>query len=397
MIDLPRFIGKAISGFIVSALEDSTLPVTTPDGYTRYPEPKDEPSVNPIIVHDWSFFWDVMLGYDLGFADSYVKGKWDHPDLTALFEHLSLKSNEGEFSFLANFAPKKAYAKLLQAFKSANTVKSAKQNIQAHYDKSNKFFGAFLDPTMTYSCAIFEKNSDNLETAQRTKLNSLLKLAPVQPGDNILDIGCGWGSLTIMAAQAYQANVLAVTLSKQQYQFCCERIRRLSLESLIRVELEDYRNIEGTFSHIYSIEMLEALGHKGIMEFFEKCSSLLQRGGTLQVQAITIPNQRYQSYRKNCDFIQKYIFPGGLLPSSERIMHAASNAGLKLTDSTSTQSNYSKTLAHWRKNLVDNKEYLFEMGFEPLEIRLFLYYFSYCEGGFRAGHIDNIQFSFLKR
>ena len=133
------------------------------------------------------------------------------------------------------------------------------------------------------------------------------------------------------------------------------------------------------------------------MEFFEKCSSLLQRGGTLQVQAITIPNQRYQSYRKNCDFIQKYIFPGGLLPSSKRIMHAASNAGLKLTDSTSTKSNYSKTLAHWRKNLVDNKEYLSEVGFEPLEIRLFLYYFSYCEGGFRAGHIDNIQFSFLKR
>tara|TARA_B100001123_G_C15295556_1_gene1019049 strand:- start:1034 stop:2200 length:1167 start_codon:yes stop_codon:yes gene_type:complete len=386
----------ALSNILGKKLLEESIDIITPDGQSILSRTNTSNAAHTLVVNKWSFFWDMLTGYDLGLAESYIKGKWDHNDLTSLFKYLASKTADNNLPSIGNIAPKKMYARLVQRFKSTNSIKWAKRNISQHYDMSNDFFKTFLDPSMTYSCGIFETSTSSLEDAQYQKINTLIERSKLSSSDSILDIGCGWGSLSTTIASNHGANVTAVTLSQRQYEYFHNLLKKNDLKGNVDLQITDYRFIKGQFDHIFSVEMLEAVGHKGTQEFFQKCASLLKNGGTLQIQVITIPHSRYDAYKNNCDFIQKYIFPGGLLLSLETIKHAAHAAGFTIYNESSIGLHYAKTLSHWRKNFMQNYDTILELGFEATDIRRFLYYFCYCEGAFLSDAIDDHQLSFRK-
>ena len=391
-----KLFGMALSNILGKKLLEESIDIITPDGQSILSRTNTSNAAHTLVVNKWSFFWDMLTGYDLGLAESYIKGKWDHNDLTSLFKYLASKTADNNLPSIGNIAPKKMYARLVQRFKSTNSIKWAKRNISQHYDMSNDFFKTFLDPSMTYSCGIFETSTSSLEDAQYQKINTLIERSKLSSSDSILDIGCGWGSLSTTIASNHGANVTAVTLSQRQYEYFHNLLKKNDLKRNVDLQITDYRFIKGQFDHIFSVEMLEAVGHKGTQEFFQKCASLLKNGGTLQIQVITIPHSRYDAYKNNCDFIQKYIFPGGLLLSLETIKHAAHAAGFTIYNESSIGLHYAKTLSHWRKNFMQNYDTILELGFEATDIRRFLYYFCYCEGAFLSDAIDDHQLSFRK-
>ena len=391
-----KLFGMALSNILGKKLLEESIDIITPDGQSILSRTNTSNAAHTLVVNKWSFFWDMLTGYDLGLAESYIKGKWDHNDLTSLFKYLASKTADNNLPSIGNIAPKKMYARLVQRFKSTNSIKWAKRNISQHYDMSNDFFKTFLDPSMTYSCGIFETSTSSLEDAQYQKINTLIERSKLSSSDSILDIGCGWGSLSTTIASNHGANVTAVTLSQRQYEYFHNLLKKNDLKRNVDLQITDYRFIKGQFDHIFSVEMLEAVGHKGTQEFFQKCASLLKNGGTLQIQVITIPHSRYDAYKNNCDFIQKYIFPGGLLLSLETIKHAAHAAGFTIYNESSIGLHYAKTLSHWRKNFMQNYNTILELGFEATDIRRFLYYFCYCEGAFLSDAIDDHQLSFRK-
>ncbi len=391
-----KLFGMALSNILGKKLLEESIDIITPDGQSILSRTNTSNAAHTLVVNKWSFFWDMLTGYDLGLAESYIKGKWDHNDLTSLFKYLASKTADNNLPSIGNIAPKKMYARLVQRFKSTNSIKWAKRNISQHYDMSNDFFKTFLDPSMTYSCGIFETSTSSLEDAQYQKINTLIERSKLSSSDSILDIGCGWGSLSTTIASNHGANVTAVTLSQRQYEYFHNLLKKNDLKGNVDLQITDYRFIKGQFDHIFSVEMLEAVGHKGTQEFFQKCASLLKNGGTLQIQVITIPHSRYDAYKNNCDFIQKYIFPGGLLLSLETIKHAAHAAGFTIYNESSIGLHYAKTLSHWRKNFMRNYDTILELGFEATDIRRFLYYFCYCEGAFLSDAIDDHQLSFRK-
>ncbi len=396
MNTISTYIGKLLYKKVLSNFSKAGIPITTPDGI-RHVFDNGNRSVDPIQVNDWSFFTDLVYGYDLGFAKSYIDGKWTHSDLTELFEYISITSGQEKRQLISKIAPLKIYSKIIQSFRVRNTRKQSRNNIKSHYDISNEFFSCFLDPSLTYSCAIYNETSDSLEEAQAEKINVMMKSAPVKADDHILDIGSGWGNLPIIAASDYGAKVSAITLSESQHNYSKGKFANLGLNDAIDIQLLDYRDLSGKYDHIFSVEMVEAIGHKGISDFFSKCATLLRTDGTLQLQVITIPDERYESYRKNCDFIQKYIFPGGLLLPTGLIKQSASDCGFEIYRESEIGSHYPKTLITWQKTLEKNRQLIHDLGFDDNDYRRFFYYFSYCAGAFKSGHISNFQFSFKKK
>ena len=396
MNTISTYIGKLLYKKVLSNFSKAGIPITTPDGI-RHVFDNGNRSVDPIQVNDWSFFTDLVYGYDLGFTKSYIDGKWTHSDLTELFEYISITSGQEKRQLISKIAPLKIYSKIIQSFRVRNTRKQSRNNIKSHYDISNEFFSCFLDPSLTYSCAIYNETSDSLEEAQAEKINVMMKSAPVKADDHILDIGSGWGNLAIIAASDYGAKVSAITLSESQHNYSKGKFANLGLNDAIDIQLLDYRDLSGKYDHIFSVEMVEAIGHKGISDFFSKCATLLRTDGTLQLQVITIPDERYESYRKNCDFIQKYIFPGGLLLPTGLIKQSASDCGFEIYRESEIGSHYPKTLITWQKTLEKNRQLINDLGFDDNDYRRFFYYFSYCAGAFKSGHISNFQFSFKKK
>ena len=396
MTEMSESLGKRLSPLILPRFKGAGVLVETPDGAVHQLENDDSKEINTITIKKWSFFYDLLLGYDLGFAESYINEKWECGNLPSLFKYLSKSAPDNSISRLSNYFPRKIKSRIWQQIRSSNTLKWAKRNIEAHYDLSNEFFSTFLDPSMTYSSGIYDSDDENLSVAQNRKLETLLSNCKINDGDQILDIGCGWGSLMRKAASDYNCKVTGITLSKNQYKYTSNLLNTHNLADKTKIMLMDYRELENKFNHIFSIEMLEAVGHKGINDFFKKCSQLLNKKGTIQVQVITIPDERYDSYRRNCDFIQKYIFPGGMLPSLQIIRKAAQENGFEILKMRSLRSDYVRTLRAWRDNLYSNRRDWKNPGFDNSDYRKFEYYFSYCEGGFDSGHIDNYQISFKR-
>tara|TARA_B100001142_G_C14325435_1_gene652055 strand:+ start:899 stop:2071 length:1173 start_codon:yes stop_codon:yes gene_type:complete len=390
-MNLTNILGKLIHPLILKSLKNLPINIKLPNGKFI-----SNDSVKEITVYEWSTFWDILWAYDIGFSHAYLKGKWDTDDLPGIFELLS-QTNNNEYSIVSGFALGKIPSIISQRIRSSNSIKSAPKNIQDHYDLSNDFFKGFLDKSMTYSSAMFSEETKTLHDGQLKKIDNLLNKAEIKKESSILDIGCGWGGLITRASKQFDCQVTGITLSKNQYQFSQELISELSAESKVSVELKDYRLINQKFDHIFSVEMLEAVGHKGINEFFHKCSQILNNEGTLQIQVIIIPDERYEIYRKNCDFIQKFIFPGGLLPSLQYIEESAKSYGFKITEKISLRTDYAKTLGYWSENLSKNWNSLNELGFSEMDFRKFQYYFAYCQGAFTSGHIDNIQLSFSRQ
>ncbi|MEE2885015.1 MAG: cyclopropane-fatty-acyl-phospholipid synthase family protein [Chloroflexota bacterium] len=389
---LGETIGRALAPVVLKNMSSLGVKVTTPDGNSINGEKGDSFSTSGIEVTDWSFFVDLILGYDLGLADAYINRKWNSGNLPGLFKFLASRSHDKRFDKYWNLAPWKIIARVKQSIRSTNSLKWAKKNISAHYDMSNEWFSLFLDSRMNYSCAEFSCVEDNLDQAQDRKLDFLLSNSNIKENDHILDIGCGWGGLIFKAAKDYGCKATGVTLSRNQYEYCSMLVEKLDLSDRVKILLQDYRSLNGKFDHIYAIEMLEAVGHNGLRDFFNKTDELLQDSGTLNLQVITVPDDRYEEYRKNCDFIQKYIFPGGLLPSERSIKYSAStNSDFVIKTNRSIGEFYPKTLINWRNNLFGNLKNAQRIGFSENDIRRFDYYFSYCAGAFEAQHIDNRQ------
>ena len=278
-----------------------------------------------------------------------------------------------------------------------NTRSGSRENIAAHYDLGNEFFELFLDPTMMYSSALFSDPAMTLESASEAKLDEICRQLELSPDDHLLEIGTGWGGMAIHAAKHFGCRVTTTTISAQQYEYACERVQQEGLEGQISLLCEDYRNLSGDYDKLVSIEMIEAVGYEFYENYFETCTRLLKHDGKMVIQAITIADQRYQQAKDSVDYIKRYIFPGGCLPSVTVIAgHVASNTDMQIVHLRDITEDYAITLSHWRERFMDKLDALGAMGFDEEFIRLWEYYLCYCEGGFRERIISTVQLTLAK-
>ena len=382
-------------------MELGQLMITLPDGEVLRYGRKDGNVEAAIRINDKRFFKRCILFGDIGFGESYVDGDWDTDDLTKVIEWMILNvenhptlmaddKNKTKVNFL------KIFNKMYFALR-ANTVQGSKKNITDHYDLGNEFFKLFLDPTLTYSSAYFKNSQLNLQDAQISKYDALCQKLRIKSSDHVLEIGSGWGGFAIYAAKKYNCRVTTITISNKQYEFAIERIKQEKLDHKIQVQLVDYRHATGLYDKIVSIEMIEAVGDKFLSAFFGQCQNLLKKNGLLGLQMILSPDHRYDSFRKNVDWIQKHIFPGSLLPCLSVIQQAIAQTGkLCLFDYEDITPSYVKTLAIWRGNFNQNLAQVRSLGFDERFIRKWNYYKSYCEAAFHMRNISVVQAVFTR-
>ncbi|WLD59521.1 cyclopropane-fatty-acyl-phospholipid synthase family protein [Salinispirillum sp. LH 10-3-1] len=348
-----------------------------------------------VEIRDNAVYKEFVLGGGLGAAEAYVMKLWDTHDLTAVVQVFArnlkaLESNKLMVSF------RKALSWLDHQF-NRNTINQSRRNIAAHYDLGNDLFEKFLDPQMMYSAAMYPAASASLEDAQTFRLHRICQKLDLQPQDHLLEIGTGWGGMAIFAAKHYGCRVTTTTISQQQYDYAARRVAEEGLEDRITLLLQDYRLLTGEYDKLVSLEMIEAVGHEYLSTYFKKCDTLLKPNGAMLLQAITIADQRYDYYRKSVDFIQKYIFPGGALPSISRMANEVS----KVTQMTVKHMedfgpHYARTLKDWRERFNRQSEQLHELGYDESFQRLWNYYFAYCEGGFWERNIGVAQLLLAK-
>lgn len=335
-----------------------------------------------MVVHDPSLYIDFIRGGSVGASEGYLTQKWSSPDLTAVIRVCARSQNTLDDIENNGSLINKLKGKLLH-YQNTNTQAGSKKNILAHYDLGNDLYTRFLDPEMMYSCAIYSPQHSTLEQAQILKLKTICDKLNLKPSDTLIEIGTGWGALAIYAASNYGCKVTSTTISEEQYSYAQARVKSLQLDDRITLLKQDYRLLEGTYDKLVSIEMIEAVGHAFMPSFFEKCNSLLKPNGKMLIQAITIADQRYDSYRQNIDFIQKYIFPGGCLPSvSVMSEHIAKSTDMMIDNIEDIGLHYARTLNDWRVKFDDNWADIESFGYDEAFKRLWHYYFGYCEGAF---------------
>ena len=344
-----------------------------------------------IVVKDLSCYSKMMLGGSIGAGEAYMQGLWTSPDLTKVIQVLAreqavLDKLEKRFArFMA--IPSWIYHKARK-----NTQSGSKKNILEHYDLGNDMYEQFLDKEMLYSSAIYPHNNADLDQAQRHKLDMICQRLDLKQGESLLEIGTGWGALAIYAAQNYGAHVTTTTISDAQYDYTKARIEELGLSHQITLLKKDYRDLTGQYDKLVSIEMIEAVGHEYLASFFKTCNKHLAPHGKMLIQAITISDQRYHSYRKGVDFIQRYIFPGGCLPSvSIMTNNLSKKTDMVVTELHDIGQDYAKTLNHWHQRFDDALDKVKKLGYDDTFIRLWTFYFSYCEGAFLERRISTVH------
>ena len=344
-----------------------------------------------IKIHNPKFYFNIIRGGSNALAESYIKNDFETSNLPSLIE-LTAKNIDvtHKFSGILNVS---SLNNIFRNLFLSNTRKKSAQYISKHYDLGNEFFSTWLDKTLTYSCGIFEKPEQELEKAQINKYNKLIDLIKPKPGDKILEIGCGWGGFAEHLAKNYDVNLDCITISKKQFEFTKNRINRLKLNNKVKVKFLDYRDLKDKYDAIASIEMIEAVGEKHLNKYFSTIKSNLKPNGVGAIQAIIIKDELFNRYRKNQDFIQKYIFPGGFLPSLQSIKDYSKKTGLILKGYNSYGPHYSQTLSKWRQNFIGSWNNISKQGFDSSFKKIWDFYFSYCEAGFRSKNIDLIQFS----
>ena len=323
----------------------------------------------------------------VGFAESYLKGEWTSSDLESLLEIMVTNLPE---AFSAKSKIHLTYNRIIHFFRE-NTKSRAKKNIQYHYDLGNDFYKLWLDKTMTYSSAIFKNEKESLAEAQENKYQLLIDSLDIKPHHKVLEIGCGWGGFAEYAAKKVGCTIKGITISPSQLKFATNRIKELNLDNKVSLELCDYRDLKGKYDRVVSIEMIEAVGEKYWRNYFKKIKDVLKKDGLAGIQVILINNKSYQKYSKSVDFIQKYVFPGGMLPSQEKLNENYVNAGLIEINSHSFGKSYAKTLTIWHKEFLNSLPYIKKLGFDIKLERIFKYYFSYCKAGFNSERIDVAQ------
>jgi len=344
-----------------------------------------------IEVMDPSFYGDIAFAGSVGAGEAYMRGSWQCEDLVSLVRIL-LRNRD----VLDNMEKGTAWLTLsIQRFLhwiNRNTRKGARRNISAHYDLGNDFFALWLDETMMYSSAIFEHRDQTLADAQRHRLDVVCRKLDLEPDDHVIEIGTGWGGFAIHAAQNYGCRVTTTTISKQQYEMACQRVQQAGLQDRIELLLEDYRDLEGRYDKLVSIEMIEAIGSAQYDTYFGQCSRLLKPGGRMLIQAITIHDDQYAYAQKNVDFIQRYIFPGSCLPSLAVMNETITRVSdMLVTDVEDIGRDYALTLNHWRRNFFEHIQEVIDMGYPEEFIWMWEFYLCYCEGGFIEGAISDVH------
>ena len=375
----------------LSSIQKGCIFMVLPDGngkiFGNYLSPKHA----TLQVRNYKFFNRVLLGGDIGFGEAFVDGDWESEHLTTLLK-VFIENQDILDTAVVNKAWIGRLFNRLVHLKRRNTLSQSLKNIEAHYDLSNDFFRTFLDSSMMYSSAIFQHPGETLEEAQKHKLHTIIQKARITSDDHVLEIGSGWGSFAIEAVRETGCRVTSITLSKEQLELARERVREAGLQDRIHFKLCDYRKMEGSFDKIVSIEMLEAVGHENFGIFFEVCDRLLKTNGLVVIQVISIADQRYETYRKNCDWIQKHIFPGGVLPSltvlSQTMMK---HSHFIVEDLENIGIHYARTLREWQKRFIANQEKVEKLGFDRKFQRKWVYYFSYCEAGFAERILNDIH------
>jgi cyclopropane-fatty-acyl-phospholipid synthase len=350
--------------------------------------------IGRLVIKDFRFVRRVLAGGDIGFGEGYMAGEWDSPDLSALLEVFTL--NFDRLERLVSGNPWIRTANFLAHSFNRNSRRGSRRNIHAHYDLGNAFYARWLDPSMTYSSARFERPDQTLGEAQKAKYAALARQIDLQPGHKVLEIGCGWGGFAEFAAGDLGASVTALTISPAQCEFARERLFRAGLADRAEVRLLDYRDVEGRFDRVASIEMFEAVGEAYWPRYFRKIQEVLSPGGRAGLQIITIRDELFRVYRQRSDFMRKYIFPGGMLPSEARLRQETARAGLEWGAINRFGQNYARTLAEWGARFEVAWDDIRTLGFDERFRRLWRFYLSYCEAAFRTGRTDVVQLSLAR-
>jgi cyclopropane-fatty-acyl-phospholipid synthase len=351
----------------------------------------DKEIVADIKINTPKFYFNILKGGSTGLAECYVRDEFSTSNLTSLIE-LTARNIDltHRFSGILNI---RFLKNLFRNFFYSNTRSKSKEYISKHYDLGNEFFSIWLDKTLTYSSAIYNKPNDDLANAQLNKYNKLIDIIKPKSGDKVLEIGCGWGGFAEHLAKNHDIKLDCITISKKQLDFTKKRIFNAGLNEKVEIKFLDYRDLKGKYDSIASIEMIEAVGEKYLNKYFSTIKENLKPGGIGAIQAIVIKDELFDRYRKNEDFIQKYIFPGGFLPSLQSIKSHCKQSGLELTGCNSYGSHYSNTLKEWRGNFARSWKDISKQGFDSSFKKIWDFYFSYCEAGFKSKNIDLIQFS----
>lgn len=372
-------------------MKGAALTLVDFDGQTQKLGDVDARLHAEVIVRHPGFYRRILTGGSIAAAEAYIDGWWDSPDLTNVIRVVcrnlpALDRLESKVGWIANIATKFAH------WKNRNTKENSKSNISAHYDLGNDLYERFLDQEMLYSSGIYESDTDTLERAQFQKMDRLCQRLQLKPTDHLIEIGTGWGGMAIHAAKHYGCKVTTTTISNEQYEWAKSRVEQEGLGDKITLLKKDYRDLEGQYDKLVSIEMIEAVGKQFLTTYIKKCESLLKPNGLMAIQAITIADQRYERYSNNVDFIQKHIFPGGFLPSVSVLLDQFTRqSDLVVRDLKDIGLDYAKTLQQWHQRFNDNLNALAELGYDERFARLWRYYFCYCEGGFRERTISTVQ------
>lgn len=375
----------------LNGITGGTIRVGDTEGYTEFGS-----SASGGIDAEWTikspeFYRHAATGGSLGVAESYLQGHWETDDLTALLRLLCRNLNRisGAEQGLASLG--KLLARVAH-WADRNTRRGSLNNISRHYDLGNEFFQLFLDPTLMYSSAFFETDASTLHDASIAKLDRICRKLDLQPSDNVLEIGTGWGGFALHSVQNYGCSLTTTTISQEQLSKATQRVEAAGISDRVRLLDADYRDLTGQFDKLVSIEMIEAVGAEFLDDYFKQCGRLLKPGGRFVLQGIVMPEQRYESYRRSVDFIQKYIFPGGFLPSVSAIQDSVGRtSSLRLESVEDLSPHYARTLSQWRSRFFERIDDVRALGFDDRFIRMWEYYFCYCEAAFREQAVGVVQ------
>jgi len=384
---LPRYFGHVFE--MASDMQNGRLDFRMPDGRVFRAQGRNAGPVAELDIHNPDIFARLIREGDLGFCEAYLEGWWTTPDLQAFMDLLHAGNDEIYDGFPG--------MKLLRAFENlrhwlrSNSKRQARKNISHHYDLGNDFYGLWLDETMTYSSALFRSGQEPLELAQRQKYASMVDLIGARPGDHVLEIGCGWGGFAEYAAGERGLRVTGLTISQAQHDYAVDRIARAGLSDRVEIAMRDYRDERGAYDGIASIEMFEAVGEKYWPTYFDTLRARLKPGRHATLQIITVQDRRYEVYRKGVDFIQKYIFPGGMLPSPKALRAEIERAGLSLKGSIEFGESYSQTLRRWHDTFNERWDQIAPMGFDERFRKMWNFYLTSCAATFASGNCDVTQ------
>ena len=382
--NLPWFARKFLK--LLLSIEHGELFIKFPNGRSVRFDSCNSGPVAKIHLHNWKLPRKVALGGTIGVAESYMDKDWDSPDVTSMLEFFLVNR-----SIYGDVAAQSVITNIIENIRhwfNRNTRSGSQKNIAAHYDLGNNFYSLWLDPSMTYSSAIYEDGANSLEAAQDAKYRSLATRMGVKKDSHILEIGCGWGGFAEFVAREFGARVTGLTISKEQLEYARNRIEKAGFSDRVEFKFQDYRDETGKYDHVASIEMFEAVGEEYWSTYFGKINHCLKQGGTAGLQIITIRNDAFEQYRSRPDFIQRYIFPGGMLPSPDALSNVTKQEGLMLESERVFAQDYARTLMEWRILFWDKWDEVRKLGFDQRFKRMWEFYLHYCEAGFATNSID---------